>query len=270
MGDDVTTDGLLRVGIEHGAGSVYLGDNLVGDDHGHSKLIGKAEEGTEESGKMHLAGRQFTTTTIIGTVEGSGAVNNEQSVSGFSHHCAGLDQKGGLVIRIVSTSVRNIVEDLITIQPKSTSNLHKPLRSKGSFRINVKALSGSASLLDGELTGDSQGVANLSFTRSKLSKKFRDGTSFETAAQQVIQLLGTSGDVDDFLATLVEVGGGGEAHGDEAGSFSEDFVGLGFADTFDEEDGLLGGVGDGFDRVEAGFDQLLDVSGTDTALLNSN
>lgn len=41
MRDDVATDGLLGIGVEHSRrASVHLGDDLIGDDDSDAKFVG--------------------------------------------------------------------------------------------------------------------------------------------------------------------------------------------------------------------------------------
>jgi hypothetical protein len=70
MGNDVASNGFLRVGIEHSTGAtVDLGDNLVGDDNCDAKLIRKMLQRAQELCKMGLPRRKFTTAIEICTVE---------------------------------------------------------------------------------------------------------------------------------------------------------------------------------------------------------
>jgi hypothetical protein len=55
VSDDVASNRLLRVGIEHGAGAtVDLGDNLIGDDNRNTKLIREMLQCAQEFREMGL------------------------------------------------------------------------------------------------------------------------------------------------------------------------------------------------------------------------
>ncbi len=54
-----------------------------------------------------------------------------------------------------------------------------------SLCVNEETFSLSTAIVDGKLTGDGQGVAQLGFSRPELAKKFRDRTSLNPPVQQL-------------------------------------------------------------------------------------
>ncbi len=54
-----------------------------------------------------------------------------------------------------------------------------------SFSVDEEAFSLSTAVVDGKLTGDGQGVAQLGFSRPELPKKFRDRTGLDPSVQQL-------------------------------------------------------------------------------------
>ena len=53
--NDITSNGLLRIRIEHSTGStINLGNNLVGNNNSNTELVCKALQGSHELGQMRL------------------------------------------------------------------------------------------------------------------------------------------------------------------------------------------------------------------------
>jgi hypothetical protein len=70
VGNDISTDRLLRIRVEHRTWStVNLRNNLIRDDDRNPKLISQALQGTHELGKVRLTGRQLTATVEVRPVQ---------------------------------------------------------------------------------------------------------------------------------------------------------------------------------------------------------
>lgn len=73
---------------------------------------------------------------------------------------------------------------------------------QGSLGVDVGDLSVSSFHVQWQLRGDAHGVTELSLSRAKLTKDFRDGHGFDASSQELVQGLGARRDLDDFLAFL--------------------------------------------------------------------
>ena len=60
---------------------------------------------------MCLSRGEFAAASEIGTVEGSGGVDDEEGEAGFAHHIGGLVEELELVIGIVGAGVGDVVKD---------------------------------------------------------------------------------------------------------------------------------------------------------------
>jgi hypothetical protein len=70
VGNDISTDRLLRIRVEHRTWSaVNLRNNLIRDDDGNPELISQALQSTHELGKVRLTGRQLTTAVEVRSVQ---------------------------------------------------------------------------------------------------------------------------------------------------------------------------------------------------------
>ena len=55
-------------------------------------------------------------------------------------------------------------------------------------------------------------MADLGFSCAEFAEDFCDRARLDAAGQEGVELFGARGDGDEFGATLVHFGGGGEAH----------------------------------------------------------
>lgn len=118
--DDVPSNRLLRVRIEHGAGSaVDLSDDLVRDDDRDAELVREALEGAHELREVCLPGGELAAAGEVGAVEGGGGVDDEEGEAGFAHHVRGLVEELELMVGIVSAGVGDIVQHLLARQAVS-------------------------------------------------------------------------------------------------------------------------------------------------------
>lgn len=87
MRDDIASYRLLRIRIEHRAGSaVDLSNNLVCDDDGDAEFVGESLECAHEFRKVCLPGGKFGAAGEVGAVERRCGVDNEKGEAGFTHH----------------------------------------------------------------------------------------------------------------------------------------------------------------------------------------
>jgi hypothetical protein len=122
-----------------------------------------------------------------------------------------------LVIRIVSPSVRDIVQHLLARQSKSVGNGEEPDRPKRALRVYIETFPFSTTHVKRELAGYGQSVADLTFASTKLAKKFGHGSSFNAAREESVEILGSSCNGDELAASLVHLSRRGKAHRDEFG-----------------------------------------------------
>ena len=100
------------------------------------------------------------------------------------------------MISIMSPRIGDIIQHLLPIQSIPFRNRKQPHRTKRALRVNVKTLAFSAAHIDGQLTCYCEGMTDLGFPRSKLAEDFGDGTSFDTASEERVELVGAGGDAD--------------------------------------------------------------------------
>lgn len=258
VGDDVTTDGLLGVRHKHRS-SIDLGHHLVGDHDSHSKLVGQTLQFPEEAAKMHLAISEFTTTTVVRSVQGGGTIDDDEGVVLLTHHGRGSDEELGLVVSVVGTGDSDVVEDVLTIKTKPLGDGHETFGTERSLSVDVEGTSISTTLIEGELGTDTELVAELGLSCSELTKDLSDGAGLDSSLEEIVEFCAACGEMDDLEALLVPLGGGREAHGDELRSGREELVGLGLCDSLDGAQGLSGGESNGLYCVEASLRKLLDV-----------
>ena len=87
MRDDVTSNWLLRIRVEHRAGpAVDLSDDLVRDDDSDAELVGETLESAHEFREVGLPGGEFAAAGEVGAVEGGCRVDDEEGEAGFAHH----------------------------------------------------------------------------------------------------------------------------------------------------------------------------------------
>lgn len=124
---------------------------------------------------MHLPRTELSTSTEIGSVQGSDRVDNEEgepacsemcdvsstrsreeqreSAPRLGHHRACLNEKSSLMIGVVGPRVRNVVQHLFAVESVTFSDGEQTDWSEGTFRVDVQALSFASVHLDGELPG---------------------------------------------------------------------------------------------------------------------
>ena len=117
------------------------------------------------------------------------------------------------MIGIVGAGIGDVVEDFFAREAVAVGDAEEADRSKGAFGVDVEAFAFAAAHVEGKLTGDGKGVADLRFARSEFTKDFSDRPGFDAAGQKCIELFGAGGDGDELGTTLMHLGGGGEAHG---------------------------------------------------------
>lgn len=102
-------------------------------------------------------------------------------------------------------------------------------------------------------------MAKLSLSRPKLPKNFRQTPRLNTPLQQLIQLSTSRSQGNQLLSILQSIGSSLKIHGDHGldNFFQLDHLGFGEASDFGEF--THRGVGYGFDGVEAGIVEFLDV-----------
>lgn len=87
MRNDVASDWLLGIGVEHGRrATINLGDDLVCDDNSDAELIGKALQSAHEFCKVSLPVAELSTTKEVGSVQSGGGVDDKKGKAGLAHH----------------------------------------------------------------------------------------------------------------------------------------------------------------------------------------
>ena len=136
------------------------------------------EELPEELGEVHLPGGELPAATVVRPVAGSGAVHHHHGVPGLGHHGGRLGQQRHLVVAVVGPGVGHVVQDITALQSvplshsqqpeenilcreQQGSNRAVPLGSEGSLGIYVEAFPLGSPVVDGQLTGDGDGVTEL-------------------------------------------------------------------------------------------------------------
>ena len=85
------------------------------------------------------------------------------------------------MVRVICTSVRDIVHYVVRIQAESLCNWLQALGTERALCVNVECLTLTTALRDRKLASDAQSVAQLSLACAELSKELRDGASLNTA-----------------------------------------------------------------------------------------
>src|SRR5271154_6685658 len=123
------------------------------------------------------------------------------------------------MIRIIRPRICNIIQYLLPIQPIPFSNRKYPRRPKRSLGINVKTLPFSTTHVDRKLTSHCQSMTDLTFTGTKFSKDFGDGTGFNASSEEGVELLRSGVETYEFGTADMEFCGCSEAHGNEFRSY---------------------------------------------------
>mmetsp|Transcript_41501 Transcript_41501/g.69938 ORF Transcript_41501/g.69938 Transcript_41501/m.69938 type:complete len:307 (+) Transcript_41501:834-1754(+) len=199
VGHDVAPNGLLRVRIEHGS-PVHLRHDLVREDDGDAKLVREPREHPQELRQRHLARGELATAAVVRPEQGRGGVHHQQRVAGLDHHRGGLDQQLHLMVRVEGAGVRDIVQDVVGVEPVPLGDGTASLGAERPLCVDVHGLALAPALRHGQLTGHAQRVAQLSLAAAELPEHFSDGSRFNASVQQLVQLLRPGGDLDHFLA----------------------------------------------------------------------
>ena len=76
MRNDVATNRLLGIWIEHSAGSaIDLSNDLVCNDHSDAELISQTLKHSHEASHVGLSRGQFPSAVVVCSVEGCGGIN---------------------------------------------------------------------------------------------------------------------------------------------------------------------------------------------------
>src|SRR5271170_1947749 len=188
------------------------------------------------------------------------------------------------MIRIIRPRICNIIQYLLPIQPIPFSNRKYPRRSKRSLGINVKTFPFSTAHVDRKLTSHCQSMTNLTFTRTKFSKDFGDGTGFNASSEEGVELLGSGVETYEFGTADMEFCGCSKAHRNEFGSYTSTRVWEGgltflhnsicfcfgnaldghnylFRSVYQSNSGSMAiRVGDTLDGIEACLDEFPDIA----------
>jgi hypothetical protein len=73
------------------------------------------------------------------------------------------------MLRIVRSRISNVVQYLFSVEPIALGDGQHTCGSESPLGIDVQAFTLSSAHTDRELTGDSEGMANLGFTRSEFA-----------------------------------------------------------------------------------------------------
>ena len=260
----MTTDGFLVITREESG--VRVGNDLVGDDDSSAVFFSQVLEGTKETTKFLLTIGEFTTTSEISTEESSGGVDDDEGEAVLGHHGGGLGEEVLLVVGVVGAGAGDVVKDIIGVEAEALGGGAEAFGAEGAFGVDVERHTFSAALFEGELAGDTEGVAELGLAGAELAEEFGDGAALEAAAEELVEFLGAGGDADELLAHAEDGGGVGEADGAELLGFLDEGFGLLVADALAVGDDLLGGEGNALDGVDAAFDQRLDVGALEAVL----
>mmetsp|Transcript_863 Transcript_863/g.2032 ORF Transcript_863/g.2032 Transcript_863/m.2032 type:complete len:234 (+) Transcript_863:571-1272(+) len=186
MSNNVSTDRLRRVLSKRH--SIWIGNDLIGHEHSHAKLLSKTSQLPQELSKLHLPLRQLSTSTVIRTEQCSGRVDNNECVTILGHDCSSHFEQFHLVFTVVGTGVGNVFEGNGWVHSESFGNGLETVGTESSFGVNVDGLSLSTTLRNGHLTRNTQRMAKLCLSRPKLPKHLRQTPRLNPTLQQLIQL----------------------------------------------------------------------------------
>lgn len=241
MSHDVATNRLGRVfGKTHPVG---VCNDLIGDENRNAKFLGHSSQLSEKLADLHLTLRKFSATHVIGTEESGSGIDNQQGVSILSHNGGRRFEEFHLVLRVVGSSNCNIFQRRSWIQVETFGNGLETLWTEGPFRINVDGLSFGAPFVDGLLAGDTQGVTELRLPGTKFAKHFRNGSSFDTALQELVEFRRPSSQANDVLSVFQSVRCCLEVHCDHGLDRLLQFCNFGFGDPLDVRQLSVGGMG---------------------------
>lgn len=189
MSDDIPSNRLLGVGIEHCGATINLRDDLIRDHDRNAELIRESLEGAHKLRKVGLSCRELAAAREIGSVQAGSGIDDQQREPSLCHHRSRLIQQLQLMIRVVRSRVRHIIQHLLTIQPEPIRHRQQPNGSKRPLCINKQTLPLSATHIKRQLTRHRQCMADLGFSCSELAKDFSDGAGFDAACEESVELL---------------------------------------------------------------------------------
>lgn len=137
-------------------------------------LIGETEQAAKELGEMHLTGAELSTSTEVGTIERSDRVYDEegepvtqqeggqsppnraisaldQNSPRLGHHRTSLDEELRLVVGVVGPSVRDVVEDVLSVHAVALGDGEEADGTESALGVDVEALALSSLHVDREL-----------------------------------------------------------------------------------------------------------------------
>lgn len=158
---DVPPDRLDRGPGEHRP-SVEVGrDDLVGDDDGAPELLGELGQRAQEAAQVDLARRELPAAVELGAVQGRDRVDDDEREARLGHHRRRGEQELALVVGVVRAGVGDVVEDVGRVEPEALGDLGEARRAERALGVDPEGFTLGASLVDGELAGDAERVAEL-------------------------------------------------------------------------------------------------------------
>ena len=264
MSDDVAPDGFGRVlGKAHAVG---IGDDLIGNQDRHTKLLGQSSELTQKLGHLHLPFGQLPTSRIIGTKESRGGIDDNEGVAILAEDGGGNLEEFHLMLGVVSACVRDVLEGGDGVHVEAFGNGLETFGTEGTLGVDVHGLALGSAVGNGQLARDAEGVAQLGLAGAEFSKDLGDGAGLDAPLEELVELNGSGGELQHGLAILESVRGRLEVRGDHGLDNLLDLEDLGLGDALDVGQLADGGVGDGLDGVVAGILKLLEVVGVDPVL----
>ena len=132
---------------------------LVCDDDGDAELISDSRERTQELCKLLLPLRELTASSVVRAVQRRGGVDDEQRVAALAHHRARVNKQLGLMLAVVRSCERDVLEDVVRVHAVAAGDLLEALRSKAALRVDVQRLALTSAAIDGELARHAECVA---------------------------------------------------------------------------------------------------------------
>lgn len=137
------------------------------------------------------------------------------------------------MFRVVCAGTSDVFQGYDGVETESFGNGLEPCGTKGTFRVNVNGLAFGATIGDGELTRNTQGMTKLCFPGPEFSKDFGDGSGFNPPFEQFVQFRRPGGQGDECLAVFQGIGGRFEFHGHHGFDQLFEFGHLGFGNSLD-------------------------------------
>ena len=184
MRDNVPSDRLLRIRIEHGARpAIDLRNDLIGNDDRDAELVREALQRAHEFREVRLAGRELAPAGEVSAVEGGGRVDDKKREAGLAHHVGGLVEELELVVGVVGAGVGDVVEDLLAREAVAVRDGEEAHGAEGPFGVDVEAFAFAAAHIEGELACHGEGVADLRFSGSEFAEDFGYRARFDAAGE---------------------------------------------------------------------------------------